>query len=90
MAFAEGDRGWRFPTAVMELENSQAEDQIAYSLCKVLCIRADLRVVFCYRRIAGTVPVLIQFLQNEVIQAMDLSGRVALTGQTLVVVGSHN
>ena len=90
MAFAAGERRWRFPVAVMELENSQAEDQIAYSLWKVLCTRADLRVVFCYRYMAGTVPALIQFLQNEVIMAMGLSGRVALTGQTLVVVGSHN
>jgi hypothetical protein len=36
----------------------------------------------------GTVPALIQFLQEEVIQAMDLSRRVALTGQTVLVVGS--
>lgn len=89
MAFAPGEGRWRFPVAVMELENSQAEDQIAYSLWKVLCTRAHLRVVFCYRHVAGTAPALIQFLQNEVIGAMDLSERVALIGQTLVVVGSH-
>lgn len=88
MAFAAGEGRWRFPVAVMELENSQAEDRIAYSLWKVLCVRADLRVVFCYRQGAGTVPALIQFLQNEVIGAMGLSGRAALTGQTLLVVGS--
>jgi len=32
MAFAEGEKRWRFPVAVMELENSAREDQIAYSL----------------------------------------------------------
>ena len=32
MAFAESERGWRFPVAVMELENSAREDQIAYAL----------------------------------------------------------
>jgi hypothetical protein len=88
MAFAPGEQRWPFPVAVMELENSQAEDRIAYSLWKVLCVRADLRLVFCYRRMAGTVPALIQFLQDEVIGAMGLSGRVALTGQTVLVVGS--
>jgi hypothetical protein len=45
-------------------------------------------VVYCYRREAAAVPKLIQFLQEEVIGAMGLSGRVALTGQTLLVVGS--
>jgi hypothetical protein len=35
MAFAPGEQRWRFPVAVMELENSQAEDRIAYSLWKV-------------------------------------------------------
>jgi hypothetical protein len=88
MAFAPGEGRWRFPLAVMELENSQAENRIAYSLWKVLCVRAELRVVFCYRRIAGTVPALVHFLQEEVIGAMGLSGRAALTGQTMLVVGS--
>src|SRR5947208_2082717 len=36
MAFPEGEKRWRFPVAVMELENSNREDQIAYSLWKVL------------------------------------------------------
>ncbi len=88
MAFAPGEQRWRFPVAVVELENSQAEDRIAYSLWKVLCVRADLRLVFCYRREAAAAPRLIQFLQEEVIGAMGLGGRVALTGQTLLVVGS--
>jgi hypothetical protein len=88
MALAPGQSRWRFPVAVMELENSQAQDRIAYSLWKVLCVRADLRVVYCYRREAAAVPRLIQFLQEEVIGAMSLKERVALTGQTLLVVGS--
>lgn len=50
VAFAPaGDRRWRFPVAVFELENSLADDRVAYSLWKVLCVRAQLRVVFCYR-----------------------------------------
>ena len=45
-----GDRRWRFPVGVFELENSPVDDLVAYSLWKVLCVRASLRVVFCYRR----------------------------------------
>ena len=44
-----GDLRWRFPVGVFELENSPADDLVAYSLWKVLCVRASLRVVFCYR-----------------------------------------
>src|SRR5881392_1495330 len=40
MAFPKGERRWRFPVAVMELENSSREDQIAYSLWKVLSANA--------------------------------------------------
>src|SRR3569833_3004586 len=53
MAFPEATTRWRFPTAVMEFENSKNDDRIAYSLWKVLCVRANLRVVYCYRRSAG-------------------------------------
>src|SRR4051812_31843065 len=42
-----GDRRWRFPVAAFELENSLADDRVAYSLWKVLCVRTRLRVVFC-------------------------------------------
>ncbi|NUM48338.1 MAG: hypothetical protein HUU38_26825, partial [Anaerolineales bacterium] len=41
---------WPFPIAIFELENSPNDARIAYSLWKVLCVRAALRVVFCYRR----------------------------------------
>jgi len=35
-----GDRRWRFPVAVIELENSRTDDRVAYSIWKVLCTRA--------------------------------------------------
>lgn len=89
MAFTGGENGWYFPVAVMELENRQELDYIAYSLWKVLCVRADLRVVYCYRRSSDEVNALVQFLQNDVIGAMGISGRMALDGQTLLVVGSR-
>lgn len=90
MAFAAADRNWLFPTAVMELENSREPDKIAYSLWKVLCVRAELRIVFCYRRDAEDAPGLIQHLRRDVIDAMGLHGRVKLEGRTFVVVGSRN
>lgn len=90
MAFAEGEKRWRFPTVVMELENSVREDQIAYSLWKVLSVRADLRIVFCYRRNAEDIPALVRHLREEVVEAMGLSGRVKLDGATLLAVGSRS
>jgi hypothetical protein len=88
MAFPEGELRWRFPVAVMELENSSREDQIAYSLWKVLSVRTDLRVVFCYRKRSELIPPLLKHLREEVVEAMGLAGRVRLEGCTLVVAGS--
>jgi hypothetical protein len=90
VAFRKNDRRWIFPTAVMELENNSRDDQIAYSLWKVLCVRAELRVVFCYRKNLDDSPRLIQHLAHEVIEAMGLSGRATLEGKTLVVIGCKN
>lgn len=90
MAFGDSAKRWRFPVAVAELENSQSPDRIAYSLWKVLSVRADLRIVFCYRRKPEDGPALVRFLESEVVQAMELAGRVCLEGETVVVVGSTN
>lgn len=90
MAFAAGERRWRFPSAVMELENGTRDDQIAYSLWKVLCVRAEMRVVFCYRKIGEQAAPLLKHLRDEVIEAMGLAGRVTLEGHVLVVVGSRD
>ncbi len=89
---AFGDRGtrWRFPVAVIELENSRDDDQIAYSLWKVLFTRADLRIVFCYRRDAHQGSALIRFLRDELVNAMGLGNRIKLEGETLMVVGSRD
>jgi hypothetical protein len=87
---ASGDRRWRFPVAAFELENSNEDDRVAYSLWKVLCIRAKLRVVFCYRRDAEKGNALVRHLSQEVAHAMELQDRAALTGDTLLVVGSRS
>lgn len=90
MAFPEGEKRWRFPAAVVELENSIGDGRIAYSLWKVLCVRADLRAVFCYRKDAERGPALVRFLRDEVVHAMTLAGRVSLEGETIVVVGCRD
>jgi hypothetical protein len=90
VAFAEGEKRWRFPSAIMELENSSREDQIAYSLWKVISVRADLRIVFCYRMNRDEIPNLVRHLREEVIEAMGLTGRINLDGRTLLVIGTRS
>lgn len=90
MAFERGAKRWQFPIAVMELENSPDPNRSAYSLWKVLCVRASLRVVFCYRRRPEERATLIHFLRQEVLQGINLSDRIKLDGQTLIVVGSRD
>ncbi|MBA2524267.1 MAG: hypothetical protein H0V18_00590 [Pyrinomonadaceae bacterium] len=90
MAFAQGETRWRFPAAVIELENSQSDDRVAYSLWKVLCLRADLRIVFCYRRTVAKGSALMRSLREEAIEAIGVAGRMKLEGETLVVIGSYD
>jgi len=90
MAFSEGKKRWRFPSAVIELENNQSDDRVAYSLWKVLSVRADLRIVFCYRRSSAKGSALVRALREEVIDAMGIAGRMKLEGETLVVIGSYD
>jgi hypothetical protein len=89
MAFADGGAGWQFPAAVVELENSGNDDLVAYSLWKVLCIRADLRVVFCYRKTEDATAALVRRLRDDVIGSMKIDFRLGLEGETFVVVGTR-
>ncbi len=85
-----GQRRWRFPVAVFELENSGEDDRVAYSLWKVLCIRTQLRVVFCYRQDGAKGARLARHLSSEVARAMEISERAALLGEILLIVGSRD
>ena len=89
VAFADGAGRWRFPKAVMELENNAQEDRIAYSLWKVLCVRADLRMVFCYRKDPDDAAPLVRRLRDEVIGGMGTEHLGDLHGETVLVVGSR-
>ena len=87
MAFAPGESRWSFPLAIMELENQRREEFIAYSLWKLLSVRAELRVLFCYRKEAADAAPLRKRLQEDVVAALGIGDRVALDGETLLVVG---
>lgn len=89
VAFAPGDKRWQFPAAVFELENNGNADRIAYSLWKLLCVKADLRVVFCYRKRAADAAPLVRELNAEVVHAMAAGARSRLEGETVVVVGNR-
>jgi hypothetical protein len=90
MAFLlRGTSCWPFPLAVFELENSREEDRIAYSLWKVLCIRAPLRVVFAYRRDAREGIALVNRLIASVIGGLTVDERMDLTGETSLIIGSR-
>lgn len=90
VAFEIAGRRWRFPVGVFELENSPVDDLVAYSLWKVLCVRASLRVVFCYRRDANEGAELMRHLAEAVVQSMEIPIRSNLAGETLVIVGSRS
>lgn len=90
VAFPDAKKRWRLPVGIMELENQLFDDAIGYSLWKVICVRADLRMVFCYRRTGRDASALLRYLRDEVVGAMDLHGRLKLEGQTVVVVGCRD
>jgi len=90
VAFERGERSWPFPVAAIELENSRQDDRIAYSLWKVLCLRASLRIVFCYRPSPDAGPVLVRSLASHVVGSLSLDDRVSLGGDSVIVMGYRN
>ena len=80
---------WPMPLAVFELENVRAAVRVAYSLWKVLCIRAPLRVVFAYRPDWEQSRQLVSHLAEDVIGGLRPEERTALGGQTVLAVGNR-
>jgi hypothetical protein len=89
MAFEPSTSRWPLPVAVFELENKQRGEWVGYSLWKVLCVRASFRVVFAYRGDASEGPSLVAGLTEEVIASLSTEQRLAITGETLLVVGNR-
>ena len=80
---------WPLPVAVFELENSPRDRRVAYSLWKVICVRAALRVVFAYRPDWKESRKLVDELGQRVIGGLRLDERATLTGETVLVVGNR-
>ena len=91
VAFApNAESRWPLPVAVFELENSPTLERVAYSLWKVLCTRAELRIVFCYRKDTAEGNTLVRHLSEQVAQAMGIQERTRIGGETMLIVGSRN
>lgn len=91
MAFpaSPGMDRWPTPTAVFELENHHTDDRVAYSLWKVLCIRASLRVVFAFRRDWEASRQTVSSVGRDVVGCMLPQERMALAGQTVLAIGNR-
>ena len=89
IAFAESQVSWPLPVAVFELENSKDDDLIAYSLWKVLCVRAALRIVFAYRGDVKAGVELVGRLTDSVIGGLSIDDRRALKGETSLIIGNR-
>ncbi len=91
MAFlAESSPGrWRFPVAVFELENDRSDDRVAYSLWKVLCVGAPLRVVFAFRPDWEKSRQSLNAIRADVIGSLAVADRAAITGEVVLVMGKR-
>ena len=88
MAFASDTTAtWPFPLAAFELENQG--ERAAYSLWKVICVQAELRVVFAYRKDWDHVQELVQSLKREVVDGYSIVQRQSLGDEILLVTGSR-
>ena len=88
IAFPESGARWPFPVAVFELENGR-DDAVGYSLWKVLCVRTALRVVFAYRRDVEEGAVLVGRLTDSLIGGFTITERLAITGETSLIIGNR-
>lgn len=90
MAFPEKESRWKFPVAVFELENQQNDEYIEYAFWKTVCVRANLRVLFCYRKNPDDGAKLVSTLNREVINAMKLEDRVNIGGEIIICIGNRS
>ena len=88
-AFAESPARWPFPVAVFELENTIGDDRVGYSLWKVLCVRARARFVFAYHRDASQGVALVDRLTASFFGGLPLEDRLAIQGETMLVIGNR-
>ena len=80
---------WRLPVGVFELENARSDDRVAYSLWKVICLRAELRVIFAFRRDWEASRRTVDAVCRDVIGSLSVAERTALHGETALIVGNR-
>ena len=80
---------WRLPVAAFESENHRSDDRVAYSLWKVLCVRADLRVVFAFRRDWDESRQTVDAVGRDVIGSLSAAERISLAGETVMIIGNR-
>ena len=61
----------------------------SYALWKVLCVRAAARFVFAYRRDGEAGVALIGHLTQSVIGGFSIADRLAIRGDTMVIIGNR-
>ena len=89
VAFHGTVKGWQMPAAIFELENSPQDNMVAYALWKLLCVRAPLRVLFCYRKDPEEGAALVRQIQQEVIRKIPPEERIRMDGNTILCIGNR-
>ena len=89
VAFADSSARWPFPIAIFELENSPVDDLVGYAFWKVLCVRAAARFVFAYRLDAEEGVALVGHLNQSVIGGLSIADRMAIRGDTTLIIGNR-
>ncbi|AMV35268.1 hypothetical protein VN12_24295 [Pirellula sp. SH-Sr6A] len=91
MAFASSPAigRWKLPIAAFELENHRTDARVGYSLWKVLCLRTELRVVFAFRRDWEESRRSVDAICRDVVGSLSVPERVAVTGNTVLVIGNR-
>ena len=92
MAFSSAGYGggrWRLPLAAFELENHRTDDRVAYSLWKVICVRAELRIVFAFRRDWEASRRTVDAVCRDVIGGFSVADRSAIGGETALIIGNR-
>lgn len=87
IGFLPSEELWPAPIVAVELENKQTQRDVAYSLWKVLCVRASLRVVFAYRRDWEDGRSLTEGLSDAFFRSVSPERRLAVDGPVLVILG---
>jgi len=90
VSFPKSNCEWKFPVAAIELENSNKNDIIAYSLWKVICIRVRFRLVYCYRQNKKEVSSLIGYLNKNVLSCIPVAERQQIKGLLGIVIGCRD